>query len=120
MTVKTPTRARTTAEVALALGVDTSPGRVAHVQEEQVTRLARHLADVAASQQFTRATWDNELFWNVEADALQRSQYFAVGNAVNFRFWRLDGRRVVPAGGTITGQSFRGAMYMWRCLRARF
>jgi hypothetical protein len=119
VTVKVPTRALTTAEVALALGVDASPSRWASVHEEQVARLARHIADRAASQEFKRATWDNGLFWNVEADAPQRSQYFAVGNAVNFRFWRLDGRSVVPAGGVIDGQPFRGAMYMWRCLRRR-
>src|SRR5262249_20057558 len=31
--------------------------------------------------------------------------------------WQLEDGEVVPAVGTIEGQPFRGAMYMWRCLR---
>jgi hypothetical protein len=57
------------------------------------------------------------MFWNVEASNEERSQYFVIGNAINFRFWDLRDRQVVPAAGTIDGQRHRGAMYMWRCLR---
>jgi hypothetical protein len=116
-TAKVLRRPFTTAEVARALEVDASPSRFVSLQDDQIARVARHVANRAASQQFERAAWDNGLFWNVEADAEQRSQYFAIGNAVNFRFWRLDGKRVVPAAGLIDGQSFRGAMYMWRSLK---
>ena len=117
--LKEPTcpRSLATAEVAAALGLDGSPSRAARVAEDRVARIARHLVEAGLSQSFKRATWDDALFWNVEADPIRRSQYFAVGNAINFRFWRLDGRSVVPSAGTIEGQRFRGALYMWRCLR---
>jgi hypothetical protein len=110
-------RARTTAEVAHALEIDTSPSRFAAVDEDRVARMARHIADRASSEPFQRATWDNALFWNADADAPQRSQYFAVGNAINFRFWQLEAGHIVPAVGLIDGEPFRGAMYMWRSLR---
>ena len=94
-----------------------SPNRFAQVDDERVALVARHVAGRVATQTFERATWDDRLFWNADADAWQRSQYFAVGNAINFRFWRLDEGRVVPAAGLIEGERFRGSMYMWRCLR---
>jgi hypothetical protein len=111
------TRARATAEVAAALGIDTSPSPFARQDEAKVALVAAQIATRAASQRFERATWDNPLFWNAEADDRARSQFFAIGNAINFRFWRLDSGRVVPSAGVIDGEPFRGAMYMWRCLR---
>jgi hypothetical protein len=67
--------------------------------------------------EFKPAAWDDSLFWNVESPAEERSQYFAVGNAINFRFWQLVNGEIVPAVGTIDGTRLRGSMYMWRCLR---
>lgn len=116
-TARDSSRALTTAEVAHALDIDVSPSQFASLEDDQISLVSRHIADRAATQAFKRATWDDPLFWNGEADVRERSQYFAVGNAVNFRFWRLDRGRVAPAGGVIEGQPFRGAMYMWRCLR---
>lgn len=117
VTVRAVGPARTSAEVAQALEIDTSASCFAALDDARIGRVARHIADRAASETFQRATWDNRLFWNAEADVRQRSQYFAIGNAINFRFWRLRDGRVVPAAGLIEGERFRGAMYMWRCLR---
>jgi hypothetical protein len=107
----------TTLEVAEALGLDTSPSRFATLDSARIVSVARHIAGRAATVAFKRATWDDPLFWNTDADAQERSQYFAVGNAINFRFWNLERDQVVPATGLIDGETFRGAMYMWRCLR---
>lgn len=106
-----------TAEVADALRLDTSSSPFAALDEARIGEVAHYIADRAASEKFERTSWDNPLFWNTEADAQMRSQYFAVGNAINFRFWRLDDASVVPAAGLIEGERYRGAMYMWRCLR---
>jgi hypothetical protein len=111
----TATGARTTAEVAAALAIDNSPSPLAWLDEERVALVAAQIAVRAASQQFERAAWDNRLFWN--ADARARSQYFAIGNAINFRFWRLEDRHIVSSVGQIEGEVFRGSMYMWRSLR---
>lgn len=63
------------------------------------------------------ATWDDPRFWNVEANPEERCQYLAIGNAINFRFWKLAERNIEPAIGTIQGESLRGSLYMWRRLR---
>ena len=62
-------------------------------------------------------TWDDPLFWNVEADRPARCQFLTVGNAMNFRFWQLEDGRVLPSVGLIEGLEHRGSMYMWRRLR---
>jgi hypothetical protein len=108
----------TTGEVAAALNIDTSPSPRVRICTERIALVAQHLREAAAFKTLPRATWDDRLFWNADADALNRSQYFAVGNSINFRFWSLDERgRVVPVVGTVDGVQFRGALYMWRCLK---
>jgi hypothetical protein len=64
------------------------------------------------------AKWDDPAFWNVEADRVDRCQFLAVGNAVNFRFWDLRGNVAAPTMGTVSGETFRGSMYLWRRLRS--
>lgn len=105
------------AELADALAIDRSPSEFAVVNLEQIARMATHLRGHVDAAVFDRARWDDPVFWNVESTDEQRSQYFAIGSAINFRFWELDAGQLVPAAGTIDGVRYRGAMYMWRCLR---
>jgi hypothetical protein len=53
----------------------------------------------------------------VDRSEVERSQFFAIGNAINFRYWDKVGGQVVRAKGVKRGQEFAGAMYMWRCLQ---
>jgi Potential Queuosine, Q, salvage protein family len=62
-------------------------------------------------------TWSDPHFFNVEASRQERCQFFAIGNAINFRFWMMNDGRVNPSVGSIGGAHFRGALYMWRRLR---
>lgn len=62
--------------------------------------------------------WDDPAFWPVEAEHEVRSQLLAVGNVLNFRFWKRSADGVVqPVGGHIEGEWFTGSMYLWRRLR---
>lgn len=45
------------------------------------------------------------------------SQYFAVGNAINFRYWSLDAGKWQYCYGKKGGTDERGAYFMWRSLR---
>jgi hypothetical protein len=107
-----------TAELADELGIDRAASDLVSIDRPQLARMTRHIGshfDLAPA--YSRARWDDPLFWNVEACDEDRSQYFAVGCAVNFRFWELHGRQLTPAAGSVEGQQYRGAMFMWRCLR---
>src|ERR1700754_4530057 len=112
MTCGTAMDSLTTAELAAALGVGRAPSPLARVDDERVRQLAAQFDP----GRFAPVAWDDPLFWNVEASSEERSQLFAVGNAVNFRFWRVADGVVVREHGPIDGQEFSGGMYMWRSL----
>lgn len=117
-TTVTPLRdGLSTAELALELGIDRGSSDLVAIDYVQLERMAHHISRNLDIANYSRARWDDPLFWNVEAPDADRSQYFAVGCAINFRFWEVRNRQLTPAAGLIDGQHFRGAMYMWRCLR---
>lgn len=105
----------TTAALAAALGLKEKPSFAGHVDWGQVSRISDQISRQATG--FQRAAWDDGSFWNVDDDAAQRSQFFAIGSSINFRFWSLDGGRMRPTGGRLNGFEYQGAMYMWRALR---
>lgn len=109
-------RGSTTSQLANSLGVSLwSPERV-EVDLVAVARMAKNISAESGTVH-QPAAWDDDTFWNVGEDAFRRSQYFAIGNSINFRFWSLDGATTERASGLVGGQAFSGAMYMWRCLR---
>jgi hypothetical protein len=104
-------------DLAQALQIDLSPSLRAPIDGERLALVADRLKVRSGSARPVPAKWDDPLFWNVEASSPDRSQYFAIGNAINFRFWELAGGALHPMKGSINGQEYRGSMYMWRCLR---
>lgn len=106
-----------TPQVARALGVDAFCGSSVAIDLEALARMVHHISGDPFFSHYNRSTWSDERFWNSEASELERSQYFAIGNAINFRFWRLEEGRVIPAVGVVKGEKLRGSMYMWRRLR---
>ncbi len=112
---QTEAKGLTTPALAVALGVNESPSLAGHVDWTQVGRISAQTSLRAAG--FQRAAWDDDHFWNLQDDAALRSQFFAIGNSVNFRFWSLKAGQMRPAGGKLDGSEYQGAMYMWRALR---
>jgi len=106
-----------TAELATELGIDCASSNLVAVDHAQLDGMAGHIGSHRDVAPFVRARWDDPLFWNIEDSNEARSQYFAIGCAINFRFWTLRDHQLVPAAGFVDGEHYRGAMYMWRCLR---
>jgi Potential Queuosine, Q, salvage protein family len=106
---------QTPREVADAIGIDLSPSSTVLINKSRLLQVADLLSSTEGF--VTPAKWDDPTFWNIEASVPERSQYFTIGNSINFRFWSLDGDRLIGAAGPIDGQVFRGSLYMWRCLR---
>ena len=107
----------TTREFANALGIARSSFGRADVDYERVTVIADHIRERPDFAAYEPARWDDEHFWLVDTHDEARSQFFAIGNAINFRFWTLTQAGVSPAAGTLDGERLRGSMYMWRALR---
>ena len=103
--------------LAQALGIDSSTTELVAIDHDQVQRIAAHILKGAHFTSHSPAAWDDDTFWNVADEPHLRSQFFAIGNAINFRFWTRDSSRLRSATGSIQGEAFRGSMYMWRCLR---
>jgi hypothetical protein len=63
--------------------------------------------------------WRNNDYWPENSATRQTvSQFFTVGNAINFRYWTLSNRRDLDyCQSTKGGIPCRGAKYMWRCLK---
>src|SRR5947208_10273270 len=107
----------TTPELADRLAIDLSPSAVAPIDIAKVEQLAARILGRQECGKLTRAKWSDPRCWNVEGTPTERSQYFAIGNSINFRYWESREGRVETAKGFKGGEEFRGAMYMWRCLR---
>src|SRR5262245_53763991 len=89
----------------------------AEVDDRALSRLGEHLRRTYDARTVSPVAWNDPAFWLLDAPPAERSQYFTVGAALDFRFWRLVRGRAVPLGGSLRGQHLNGAMYMWRCLR---
>jgi len=106
-----------TAELAEALDVDNAASEIVAVNRDQLAAISDQVRGRPDFHEFSPAKWDDAAFWNVEDSPVQRSQFMAIGTAINFRFWELVDGRMLPTAGEIEGKSYRGAMFMWRALR---
>jgi len=88
--------------VARANGLPTRPADGFSIDPSQLPLIAEVLASEANDAR-RPAAWDDDQFWLVEADRSDRIQYLAIGNALNFRFWRADGMGLSATGGTLEG-----------------
>jgi hypothetical protein len=87
------------------------------VIDTAVSRIAATMREGEGFGSFHPSTWDDEPFWNGQGTPAERAQYYAIGNAINFRFWELGGQGLVRSSGVIEGKRHSGAMYMWRALK---
>jgi hypothetical protein len=108
---------RSTAEIAHDLKIDCSDSDLVRLDDAVLKSLAEHIQRQNGFSNYHRSKWDDPRFWNVADTPERRSQYFTIGNAINFRFWRLQDGVTQPAGGAICGEKFIGSMYLWRSLR---
>jgi hypothetical protein len=108
---------RSTAELAHDLSINCSDSELVRIDEAVLKKLAEHIQGRSDFSDYQRSKWDDPRFWNVADSPERRSQYFTIGNAINYRFWRLVGGVTQPAGGAIFGEKFIGSMYLWRSLR---
>jgi Queuosine salvage protein len=99
------------------LGIDVSDSALVGIDELALGKLAAMLAADPAFRNVRRFGWDDDNYWLVDASPSERSQYLALGNAINFRFWSLDEGVIRHAVGQRGGTVLQGSLYMWRSLR---
>lgn len=106
-------------DVARQLGIYSGPSQWGTLDDGVIEDFVGHITGTLRLNQSTPAEWNDDTFWPRGIGNELRSQYFAVGNAINFRFWALHNGKIEPTGGYLRGEYFRGSSYMWRSLRLR-
>jgi hypothetical protein len=108
-------------EVASQFGLEPTEHPRVRISTDAAGALSRALLESVGVEGGTPYAWDDPKFWPIEADASVRSQLLTVGNALNFRFWRMSTEGTIePLGGRLEGEHFTGSMYMWRRLRLSY
>lgn len=80
---------------------------------EVLDRVCSRLRGIKGS----RLRWNDPKYFLVDsANPSDVSQFFTVGNAMNFRYWSLQNDQLHRCGGRKGGIEARGALYMWRSL----
>lgn len=95
----------------------THTARWARVSPAGVDALASALQYAVAAVDSVTETWSDDRFWLASGSPEERCQYIAIGNAINFRFWRPAVTGIEVLGGRLKGHHFVGSLYMWRRLR---
>lgn len=107
------------AQLAQALGLYEYTGTRAALNDDRIAQIAADLASRPETRNYTPASWNKNQFWiGEDGSDSDRSQFYTIGNAINFRFWEASGDgQLHRAGGKIDGEYFGGSMYMWRALK---
>lgn len=86
-----------------------------------VASLTAAMREIAGRTGMRTYQWDDPHFWNVSEEPWIRSQLITIGNALNFRFWRLTGEGEIESmAGSVRGEPHTGSMYMWRRVQLAF
>jgi len=94
-------------------------GKVADLDYDVLDQVCKLLNKIKDQCKYTPLDWRDEDYWPSDKEGFSTvSQFFAVGNAINFRYWWIDGRGIHRYCEGIKGKSReRGAYYMWKALR---
>ena len=103
--------------LARELDLDLAGSALVAIDSLALRRLATMLRSELEHDGVRRFGWNDDTYWLVDAAPAVRSQYLAVGNAINFRFWTLHDGLLRPTLGKRGGKELQGSMYMWRSLR---
>jgi hypothetical protein len=94
-------------------------GKYVELDYDVLDKICELMSKEDAFKSYKPYSWNNPNYW-LENDkgVSEVSQYFTVGNAINFRYWWIvKNGRINQCQGLKGGMNVEGAMYMWRSLR---
>ncbi len=99
--------------IANKLGINLDYGPV-KINSDKLT-LLQNTIKLKSSQP---TTWENDNYWpNKKMGRETVSQFFTIGNSINFKYWEKNGKSIRYCHGKKGGNNERGALYMWRSLK---
>lgn len=98
------------------LGIDIDFSSKIKIDSSKLDSLSFSLSELKQTQK--GFDWVNDDFWLPKpASDESVSQFFTLGNSINFKYWSKNNSDLNYCTGEKGGISTRGAMYMWRCLK---
>lgn len=94
-------------------------GNLVELDYEVLNQVCDFLSKNKNQYQRKPMDWRNTHYWPDDSEGVYVvSQFFAIGNAINFRYWWRGNRGAYGYCKGVKGKSSeRGAYYMWRALR---
>jgi hypothetical protein len=96
-------------------------GEHAKVDDNAVSRFSDWLKAKGVTTAQPQQWRDPDLFPEDSCGLQAISQFFALGNSINFRYWAYDSSGSISyCEGKKGGKPYRGAFYMWRSLKTAY
>ncbi len=94
-------------------------GKMVDLNYNVLDQVCKLLSKIKDQHKYEPLDWRDECHWPDDREDMSTvSQFFVVGNAINFRYWWINDRGVYRYCQGMKGKSReRGAYYMWRALR---
>jgi len=105
--------------IAEKFRLDLYHGKFVELDYEALDRICDLIRTGKAFKTYKPYPWNDPRYWPDESEEKWTvSQYFAVGNAINFGYWQRQERGgITYCQGTKGGIQTSGALYLWRALR---
>ena len=71
-------------QLARDLEIDITSSSAVRINRERLASIGDRIRERLSTTRTSPAKWDDPMFWNVEGTPRERSQYFAIGNAINY------------------------------------
>jgi hypothetical protein len=96
-------------------------GKSVHVNRTKLEQLIHFVKGKGNFSKYKPYDWSDYNYWipNEEGEEAV-SQFFAVGNAVNFRYWDIVNNEFTYCAGQRDNLQASGSKYMWRCLKSTY
>jgi Potential Queuosine, Q, salvage protein family len=102
--------------IAEEINTDLSISNSTKIDNNKLDMLQKELSKL--TREIPPNSWLDSRYWpGSECSQEVISQYFTLGNSINFMYWSPDKNAIKYAHGKKGGIEARGAMYMWRSLK---
>lgn len=103
------------------LNLNLDYGKHIEINEKKIKEIINYLISLNIENKYSPYNWDDNTYWiSMNEDKKICSQFFCIGNSINFRYWEYIDGNFVYCKGIKNGIHASGANYMWRCLKISY
>jgi len=96
-------------------------GKFVQIDKQKEKEIVKYMISKKEFEDYKPYDWSDYNFWIPNGEGKDVvSQFFALGNAINFRYWEMKNGKFVYCESKKDGIEARGAKYMWRCIKIAY